>query len=98
MPGSKKVILVLFRSLIILFVSCFAFSVNAQLCTGSLGDPVVNITFGTGATNSGYTATNAYTYISSSCPNDGFYTITTSTANCFGNTWHTIGSDHTGNG
>lgn len=98
MPGSKKIILVFFRSLIIVFVSCFAFSANAQLCTGSLGDPVVNITFGTGATNSGYTATNAYTYFSSFCPNDGYYTITTSTSNCFGNSWHTISSDHTGNG
>jgi hypothetical protein len=71
---------------------------NAQLCTGSLGDPVVNITFGSGGSNSGYTATNAYTYTSSFCPDDGFYTITNSTANCFGNTWHTVSSDHTGNG
>ncbi len=76
----------------------FNFSMNAQLCTGSLGDPVVNVTFGSGGTNSGYTATNAYTYTSSSCPNDGFYTITNSTSNCFGNTWHTVSSDHTGNG
>ena len=71
---------------------------KAQLCTGSLGDPVVNVTFGPGGTNTGYTATNAYMYTGTSCPNDGFYTITNSTSNCFGNTWHTVSSDHTGNG
>jgi gliding motility-associated-like protein len=72
---------------------------QAQLCTGSLGDPVVNITFGSsGGNNSGYTPTNAYSFTSSSCPNDGFYTITNSTSNCFNNSWHTVSSDHTGNG
>ena len=89
---------VFLRSVFTVLVLAFTFSVNAQLCTGSLGDPVVNITFGSGGSNSGYTATNAYTYTGSSCPNDGFYTITNSTSNCFGNTWHTINSDHTGNG
>ena len=91
-------IFVFLRSVFTVLVSAFAFSVNAQLCTGSLGDPVVNVTFGSGGSNSGYTATNAYTYTGSPCPNDGFYTITNSTSNCFGNTWHTINSDHTGNG
>jgi len=98
MPGPGISIPAFFRSLIIVFVSWFTTSVDAQLCTGSLGDPVVNITFGSGGTNSGYAPTNAYTYISSVCPNDGYYTITNSTANCFGNSWHTINSDHTGGG
>jgi gliding motility-associated-like protein len=71
----------------------------AQLCSGSLGDPVVNITFGDGSGGiTGYTPTNAYTYTSSSCPNDGFYTITRSSAACFGGTWHTVNADHTGSG
>jgi len=71
------------RSAFAVLVLAFSFSVNAQLCTGSLGDPVVNVTFGSGGTNSGYTATNAYVYTSSSCPDDGYYTITNSTSNCF---------------
>lgn len=71
---------------------------NAQLCNGSLGDPVVDITFGGGAGNSNYAPTNAYTYTQSTCPNDGFYTITRSTSGCFGGNWHTVNSDHTGNG
>jgi gliding motility-associated-like protein len=70
----------------------------AQLCTGSLGDPVVSITFGNGNDNSGYAPTNAYTYTTNTCPSDGFYTITRSTSNCFGNTWHTVNRDHTGGG
>ena len=70
---------------------------NAQLCTGSLGDPVVNITFGSG-NNPGpalpSSVTN-YTYLSNQCPNDGLYTITNQTSNCFSGTWHTITEDHT---
>jgi gliding motility-associated-like protein len=71
-------------------------AVQAQLCTGSLGDPVVNITFG-GSGSSTVPTVPGYTYTNSSCPNDGFYTITNHSANCFGNTWHSV-SDHTGGG
>ncbi|MGC4103584.1 gliding motility-associated C-terminal domain-containing protein [Ferruginibacter sp.] len=72
---------------------------KAQLCSGSLGDPVVNITFGPGGTNTTtYAPTNAYTYTGSTCPNDGSYTITNATSGCFGGSWHTVNSDHTGNG
>ncbi len=70
----------------------------AQLCQGSLGDPIVNITFGAGA-NPGAplkAATTSYQYVSSDCPGDGFYTVRTNTVNCFGSTWHTVNSDHTG--
>jgi gliding motility-associated-like protein len=98
MPRPGISIPAFFRTLIVVFVSWFTLSAKGQLCTGSLGDPVVNITFGSGGSNSGYAPTNAYTYINSSCPNDGYYTITNSTSNCFGNSWHTINSDHTGNG
>lgn len=70
--------------------------VKAQLCNGSLGDPAVNITFAAGSTN--YTPTSGYTYTASSCPDDGFYTITNATSNCFGNSWHTVTADHTGTG
>lgn len=74
--------------------------VKSQLCNGSLGDPVVNITFGKGAAGSTtpYSAPNTYIYTTSTCPNDGYYTITPSTSGCFGNSWHTVASDHTGGG
>jgi gliding motility-associated-like protein len=87
------------RLVLVVFLIGIMFHTKAQLCTGSLGDPVVNITFGTGGgNNTGYTPTNGYTYTGSSCPNDGSYTITNSTSNCFNSSWHTVNSDHTGNG
>ena len=72
----------------------------AQLCQGSLGDPVVNITFGHGA-NPGpqlSAATTNYAFISGDCPNDSFYTVRSNTTACFGNSWHSLTQDHTGDG
>ena len=72
----------------------------AQLCQGSLGDPLVNISFGTG-TNPGAplaAAATGYQFVSGDCPPDGFYTVRNNTTACFGNTWHSLGTDHTGNG
>ena len=69
-----------------------------QLCTGSLGDPIINKTFGTKTTAPGplKPGITSLGYIASSCPNDGQYTITTATSGCFSNSWYTISSDHTG--
>jgi gliding motility-associated-like protein len=89
----KKIFLILF-----LFIT-IAFSSLAQICQGSLGDPIVNITFGAG-TNPGSplsAATVNYQYAANDCPNDGFYTVRNNSINCFGNTWHSINADHTGN-
>ena len=72
----------------------------AQLCQGSLGDPIINVTFGNGS-NPGppiSAAGTSYQYRNSDCPNDGFYTITNSTIGCFNSTWHTLNFDHTGDG
>ncbi|MBL0153408.1 MAG: gliding motility-associated C-terminal domain-containing protein [Chitinophagaceae bacterium] len=71
---------------------------GAQLCTGSLGDPVVNIDFGNGSGSGSSYSPPGYTYTSSSCPNDGSYTITSFSSGCFGNAWHTVSADHTGGG
>ena len=74
------------------------FPASGQLCTGSLGDPVVHIDFGSPTNPStGFTAPG-YTYSNSSCPNDGFYTITGYSTGCFGGAWHTVAADHTGGG
>ena len=78
---------------VFLFFIAFTGKARAQLCNGSLGDPVVNMTFSSGTT----AEAPGYTFTSSSCPADGFYTITSSSGNCFNNTWHTV-SDHTGGG
>jgi gliding motility-associated-like protein len=76
-----------------------AIHVQAQLCQGALGDPLVNITFGSGA-NPGSpltAATTSYQYSAGDCPNDGYYTVRSNTTNCFGSSWHSLVSDHTGN-
>ncbi|RYY97219.1 MAG: T9SS type B sorting domain-containing protein [Chitinophagaceae bacterium] len=85
---------------ILLFVFLTALCVRsaAQLCTGSLGDPIVHISFGSGV-NPGPalpTAGVAYQYVANDCPNDGSYTVRSSTYNCFGSTWHNVPQDHTG--
>ncbi len=83
---------------IILFAAVLmCHNLMAQLCTGSLGDPVVSITFGSGS-NPGPSltaATTNYLYVSHDCPNDGEYTVRSSTSNCFGFTWHNQSEDHT---
>lgn len=70
--------------------------VFGQLCTGSLGDPIVNFTFGTGASVPLKAGVTNMQFSNGSCPNDGQYTLTQSTSNCFGGSWFTINHDHTG--
>lgn len=82
----------------LLALTCISWMAGAQLCTGSLGDPVVNITFGTGGGNTSVYTPPGYSYDASACPNDGYYTITGYTSGCFGNAWHTVNNDHTGGG
>ena len=88
-----------FRFLVNLLVLLFYVitASQAQICTGSLGDPVVNLTFGSGP-NPGPSltpGTTTYAFTSSICPNDGFYTIVNNTFGCFGNSWLTYNEDHT---
>jgi gliding motility-associated-like protein len=92
----KQQIKFLFASLLFSFI--YLPNTIAQLCQGSLGDPVVNITFGSG-TNPGPSISSLtnYTYLSSDCPQDGSYAIENSTQNCNGSTWHNVTQDHTGN-
>ena len=73
-------------------------SLHAQLCQGSLGDPIVNITFGAGPNPGPSLSAAATNYIfrSGDCPDDGFYSVVNRTSSCFGNSWHSISSDHTG--
>jgi gliding motility-associated-like protein len=70
-------------------------ALQAQLCTGSLGDPVVNITFGSGQNPGPPQATTNYQYVTTDCPIDGQYIMRNASVGCFSNTWHTI-TDHTG--
>lgn len=83
----------------VLLIICIFFLLphlcSAQLCNGSLGDPVVKIDFGTNASQPLPFALTNYSYVAKDCPDDGYYTITTSTSDCFNRTWHNLNEDHT---
>ena len=80
--------------IIIIFIAFFSFEKgHAQLgfCNGNSGDPIFTETFGTGTTQTPLPAgTTTYTF-SSGTPNDGFYTVSSSTAFF---DWHDV-PDHT---
>lgn len=82
------------------FVLCICFynCLLAQVCSGSLGDPILQVTFGSDATPKGplRAGITNLTYIGSGCPNDGQYAITNMSFGCWGNTWHLMVGDHTG--
>lgn len=76
---------------------CITFDCAAQICQGSLGDPIVNITFGSGS-NPGpplSAATTNYTYVATDCPKDGNYAVRNKTEYCFDTLWYPV-TDHTG--
>lgn len=87
--------------LLVLFLGATILTVKGQTCTGSLGDPVINETFGAGKVPgigpplpAGVTN---YTYSDSVCAVNGSYTIATTSGpvSCWG-TWHVLPADHTG--
>lgn len=76
-------------------------NVTAQNCNGSLGDPIVNVTFGSGANFGPPLASGTISslqYQGDICPWDGNYAIVNYTTGCWANdvVWHTA-TDHTGN-
>ena len=79
-----------------LFFLHIVFLSNAQLCPGSLGDPILNVTFGQGHKDATPlpSSVNSYSF-TGGCPNKGEYTINNFIFGCAGGTWvQTIG-DHT---
>ncbi len=85
-------------ALLLIILTAYSWNSRAQLCQGSLGDPIVNITFGSG-NNPGpalSAAATGYQYMTVDCPNDGQYALRNRTDNCF-SSWHSLSADHTGN-
>ncbi|MDB5117061.1 MAG: type sorting protein [Mucilaginibacter sp.] len=86
--------------LFVFFIAVVILKANAQTCNGSLGDPVINETFGAGTGNgpplaAGITTLN---YVTGGCPDDGSYTIVNSVNlnNSCHPTWQMVTRDHTG--
>lgn len=84
-----------------LLLSCLilcSITVSAQLCTGSLGDPVVNIDFGSGTADIGPelpAGTTTYNFWNRNFPQDGYYTIAHTSGGTEGR-WF-VTDDHTRN-
>ncbi|WP_423148288.1 gliding motility-associated C-terminal domain-containing protein [Rubrolithibacter danxiaensis] len=70
----------------------------AQLEEGNLGDPVVNIDFGSATQGPAPITTTYSLWTTDQCPPDGNYKLVANTYGCFNDSWHTLLSDHTGNG
>lgn len=83
--------------LLTIFSMISVYTLQAQLCSGSLGDPVALITFGSGTQGSPLPAGKTNYQYASGCPNDGSYTISNLSFGCFDGTWHTVVGDHTPN-
>ncbi|WP_231465562.1 gliding motility-associated C-terminal domain-containing protein [Pedobacter sp. Leaf132] len=89
------------KSFIFLFLTLIYSNIFAQeVCKGALGDPVININFGSGSTQFApplSTANTNYNYLAGT-PNDGQYTIAKSTNGMYNSTrgWHQI-PNHTPN-
>lgn len=77
---------------------CSLSQLQAQLCTGSLGDPSVHVTFGAGSNPGSALAGSAtnYSYVTKACPENGEYTLVNNSFDC-SLAWHVIPSDHTPN-
>lgn len=75
---------------ILIFSSATAFT--QQVCSGSLGDPVINITFGSGNNFGPIVPSSGYKYVAGA-PEDGQYTVANTTRG-FKDGWFAI-EDHT---
>ncbi|MDQ2751664.1 MAG: hypothetical protein M3R72_01420, partial [Bacteroidota bacterium] len=83
---------------IIFFIFFFSITVQvfSQTCTGSVGDPIVNVTFGSGTNQFGPPlpsgSTSSLSYQPVNCPTDGNYAITNFTTGCWASdvVWHTV--------
>src|SRR4051812_1437235 len=66
---------------------------NAQLCTGNLGDPVFNLTFGEGDFPPFSSDATDYAFVDG-CPGPGEYTISSFLFGCGDGTWFLLTGDH----
>jgi gliding motility-associated-like protein len=88
----------LYKQKLLVLVFSLATTVSqSQLCNGNLGDAVFSINFGNGNNPGGANAnvSKAYQFISSDCPDEGYYAIRRSSGSCFADRWHALDYDHT---
>jgi hypothetical protein len=81
----------------LLFCSLNYCSIQAQPGGCRFADPLIKIDFGTNASpkNVNLSFLKNYTSEKGSCPDDGYFSFTSHTRNCFNGTWHDVLFDHT---
>jgi len=84
-----------FLGFCIFFLLCFPITSKAQLWQGNLGLPIVNITFGSGASSPLLNNATKYAY-TKGCPAAGEYSIEHFLFGCATGTWISLTGDHTG--
>ena len=84
-----------FFGLLSYFFLCLISLSQAQLCNGNLGDPIVNITFGTAHSRLPQNVTS-YEF-TNGCPAKEKYTISNFLILCGNRTWFSLIGDHTRN-
>lgn len=87
------------KTILLASIVIVSIRLNAQLCTGSLGDPVATIDFGAGPNPGGPISNvpSTYQYSNLDCPQEGFYAIRNASFSCFSSDWHILAFDHTPN-
>ena len=89
-----------FSALLTCVFFCFCYSSTAQVCNGSLGDPVVNETFGQEEVTSLHHTKPPYQFVGG-CPDNngnnlgGFYTLGSFLFGCGPHSWVQMIGDHT---
>jgi hypothetical protein len=85
------------KLLLILTITAFALTSEAQPENCILKPPRITIHFGAGGevSASNNMVPGRYTRVNHYCPQDGFYTFTSHTSGCFRDDWHTLTEDHT---
>lgn len=81
-----------------LLFSCFAaINTSAQDYDCSFKEPLIKIDFGTNQEprDANLSALKNYGKVNDPCPQDGFYSFTSYTDNCFNGNWYALPQDHT---
>ena len=86
----------LFLGYCIVFLLGISSTSKAQLWQGNLGLPIINITFGMGASTPLLNNATTYPY-TKGCPSAGEYSIEHFLFGCAANSWIMLTGDHTGN-
>src|SRR5689334_7185492 len=86
----------IFQLLVLSFSLLYSSISNAQLDC-SFKAPVFKMDFGASGSPGAidFSHPSIYQRIQSTCPNDGFYSIISSTSDCFMGDWHKLETDHT---